>query len=285
MKILLAIDETPASQIAVEEIAGLPWPDDTTVEVLTVVEQGQQAPAGLIGEVTAILGGAGLRAHEKWVTGDPKTAIAERAADIKADLIVIGSHRSSALKDLFLSNVATDTIRHAAGSVAVIRPRIDNSIVARKVLLATDGSMLADAAARALANRPWPVRTEVRVLSVVEVILPTMHALFEPPFVNSDEVQKAREAALLQAQNAIMAAVAILAPAGLAVSESLSVLLDGTKEVILKEASDWGADWIIVGSHGRQGTERFLMGSVSEAVAAEAACSVEVVRAPHAKSA
>jgi len=112
-----------------------------------------------------------------------------------------------------------------------------------------------------------------------------MHALFEPPFVNSDEVQKAREAALLQAQNAIMAAVAILAPAGLAVSESLSVLLDGTKEVILKEASDWGADWIIVGSHGRQGTERFLMGSVSEAVAAEAACSVEVVRAPHAKSA
>ena len=285
MKILLAIDETPASQIAVEEIAGLPWPDDTMVEVLTVVEQGRQAPAGLVGAVAAILGAAGLRAQEKLVTGDPKTVIAERAADMKADLIVIGSHRGSVLKDLFLSNVATDTIRHAAGSVAVVRPRIDNAIVARKILLATDGSMLADAAARAVANRPWPVRTEVRVLSVVEVILPTMHALFEPPFVNSDEAQKAREAALLRAQNAIMAAVAILAPTGLAVSESLSVLLDGTKEVILKEAADWGADWIFVGSHGRQGTERFLMGSVSEAVAAEAACSVEVVRAPHAASA
>jgi nucleotide-binding universal stress UspA family protein len=40
----------------------------------------------------------------------------------------------------------------------------------------------------------------------------------------------------------------------------------------------WGADLIVVGSHGRRGVDRYLMGSVSEAVALHAHCSVEVVR-------
>ena len=84
---------------------------------------------------------------------------------------------------------------------------------------------------------------------------------------------------MARAQKAVSDAVAILAPSGLAVSETISVLLDGTKEVILQEALDWGADWLFVGSHGRQGAERLLMGSVSEAIAMQANCSVEVVRA------
>ena len=121
--------------------------------------------------------------------------------------------------------------------------------------------------------------SEVRVLSVVEVVLPAMHALFDPPFVQSDEVQRLRVEAVARAQKAVSDAVAILAPSGLAVSETISVLLDGTKEVILQEALDWGADWLFVGSHGRQGAERLLMGSVSEAIAMQANCSVEVVRA------
>jgi len=122
------------------------------------------------------------------------------------------------------------------------------------------------------------VRSEVRVMSVVEVILPTMHALFEPPFVQSPEVQRLREDAMVRAQQAVAKAVSILAPTELTVSESISVLLDGTKNVIVKEARDWGADWIFLGSHGRRGAERFLMGSVSESVVAQAHCSVQVTR-------
>lgn len=48
--------------------------------------------------------------------------------------------------------------------------------------------------------------------------------------------------------------------------------------MILDEATHWGADLIVVGSHGRRGVDRFLLGSVSEAVALHAACSVEVIR-------
>jgi nucleotide-binding universal stress UspA family protein len=56
------------------------------------------------------------------------------------------------------------------------------------------------------------------------------------------------------------------------------VLSGNPKEVILDEAQKWGADLIVVGSHGRRGIKRFLLGSVSEAVAMNAHCSVVVVR-------
>jgi nucleotide-binding universal stress UspA family protein len=50
------------------------------------------------------------------------------------------------------------------------------------------------------------------------------------------------------------------------------------KSRILESAKDWRADLIVLGSHGRKGLEHFLMGSVSEAVARHAGCSVEIVR-------
>ena len=50
------------------------------------------------------------------------------------------------------------------------------------------------------------------------------------------------------------------------------------RTIILDTAEDWQADLIAVGSHGRTGLDRLLMGSVSEAVAVHAHCSVEVVR-------
>ncbi len=52
------------------------------------------------------------------------------------------------------------------------------------------------------------------------------------------------------------------------------------KSKIIDAASKWRADLIVVGSHGRTGLEHFLLGSVSEAVARHAGCSVEIVRIP-----
>jgi nucleotide-binding universal stress UspA family protein len=52
------------------------------------------------------------------------------------------------------------------------------------------------------------------------------------------------------------------------------------KEVILDEAEKWDADLIVVGSHGYRGWQRFLLGSVSQAIASHAPCSVQIVRLP-----
>jgi nucleotide-binding universal stress UspA family protein len=53
------------------------------------------------------------------------------------------------------------------------------------------------------------------------------------------------------------------------------------KVVIIEEAERWGADLIVVGCHGYGPVKRFLLGSVSLAVAVHAPCSVEIVRRQH----
>jgi len=284
MKILLAVEASPASEVAVEEVTGLSWPEGTQVEVLTVadtVDSEYAAGKELVDDLAMVIRDTGLSAHASVAGGDPKQVILERAEAYQPDLIVLGFHRATPVADLFLSNVASHTLRNANCSVAIVRPRADGDLVPRRVLLATDGSPSAELAAREIAGRPWPVRTEIRVLSVMDAVLPSVHALFEPPFIHSEEVQRIREEGLLHAQKAVADAVAILKPSGLPISESVSILLDGTKNVILNEARDWGADWIFLGSHGHQSTaERILMGSVSESVANDAPCSVQVVRQP-----
>ena len=68
----------------------------------------------------------------------------------------------------------------------------------------------------------------------------------------------------------------VLVSAGL--TATVAALSGNPKEVILEEAKKWNADLIVVGSHGRRGIKRLLLGSVSEAVAMKAPCSVVVVR-------
>jgi nucleotide-binding universal stress UspA family protein len=54
--------------------------------------------------------------------------------------------------------------------------------------------------------------------------------------------------------------------------------LGDARMLILDEAKEWKADLIVLGSHGRRGLDRLLMGSVAESVAVHAHCSVEVIR-------
>ena len=57
-----------------------------------------------------------------------------------------------------------------------------------------------------------------------------------------------------------------------------SVEVGPPAQVIVEEAEDWGADLIVVGSHGYGFWQRALLGSVSNAVVHHAPCSVLVVR-------
>ena len=50
------------------------------------------------------------------------------------------------------------------------------------------------------------------------------------------------------------------------------------RSLILDVAKTWGADLIVLGSYGRRGWDRLMMGSVAESVAFHAHCSVEVIR-------
>jgi nucleotide-binding universal stress UspA family protein len=62
------------------------------------------------------------------------------------------------------------------------------------------------------------------------------------------------------------------------ISVTTSIVQGEPKSAIIDDAEAWGADLIVLGSHGRKGLQRFMLGSVSETVLRHAHCSVEIVR-------
>lgn len=147
-----------------------------------------------------------------------------------------------------------------------------------KILLATDGSPCSDEAIEEVARRPWPSGSEIKVLAVFELPLPPTPEAWALPANYLDEMDRgAREHAKAVVERAVEKLRSRLN--GLAVVAS-EFLPGSPRNVILDEAESWGADLIVVGSHGYSGWERFLMGSVSQSIVSHAKCSVEVVRCP-----
>jgi nucleotide-binding universal stress UspA family protein len=89
-------------------------------------------------------------------------------------------------------------------------------------------------------------------------------------------LREAEQRLFESAREMVRGAADALASTGLE-TESETVLGD-PREGILAHATDWEADLIVLGSHGRTGFKRWVLGSVAEAVVRHAPCSVEVAR-------
>jgi len=145
-----------------------------------------------------------------------------------------------------------------------------------KILLAVDDSKFSEAALQLLLTQNHPKSTEVRVVHVVEpmtfLVAPQMTAGYAPEL---DEVRKEQ---LKHARELVARVAEKLREAGF---QADTVVGEGNiRAEIIDLAADWKADLIVMGSHGRRGLDRFLLGSVSEFVARHARCSVEIVRLP-----
>lgn len=151
-----------------------------------------------------------------------------------------------------------------------------------KILLATDGSEQSKAAVKEVATRPFPANTEVRIVSAYERT-PIITAI-EPMGVSQEYYVKADNHALKAAENASENAAKILRKENPTLTVTTIVIEGSPKSVILEEAEAFGADLIVVGSHGYGMLERFLLGSVSHAVALHAKCSIEIVRSRKARA-
>ena len=140
------------------------------------------------------------------------------------------------------------------------------------ILPAIDGSKFSEAALRAVAAQA-PRDTKVWVLHVLEppsTLLGREMGGYKPEF---EAVWKTRRG---QAKALVAKAAERLRDSGL---NATPILKEGDpKSRIIDLATEWHADLIVVGSHGRRGLNRFLMGSVSEGVARHANCSVGIVR-------
>jgi nucleotide-binding universal stress UspA family protein len=143
-----------------------------------------------------------------------------------------------------------------------------------RILLATDGSESSKVAMRALLERPWPPNAEVLILSVAHPLPDVKDPLMiaQACHIDSEKWEHRRATQVVKefADNMIR------------VSPSLHVathVAQGSpKEEIVKQAEQWHADLVMLGSHGHGPVGRFLLGSVAASVAIHAPCSVEIVR-------
>ena len=147
-----------------------------------------------------------------------------------------------------------------------------------KILLAVDGSPCSDAAVEEVGRRPWPEGSSVKVLSTFELPTPPTPEAWALPINYFNEMDVAlRKQAQIIVERALEKLKSKL---------NKTITIDGQflpgppRTVILDEAENWGADLIVVGSHGYGAWHRFLLGSVSQSVVSHAKCSVEVVRSP-----
>ena len=146
-----------------------------------------------------------------------------------------------------------------------------------KILLATDGSDHSSAAVEEVATRSFPPGSEVLIISAfesTELLVSATEYMGGLTGFYKDADNHAQKVA----ENAIEVASATIEDKNPALKISKKVIFSSPKQGILDEADAFNADLIVVGSHGRGGFSRFLLGSVSQAVALHADCSVQIVR-------
>lgn len=290
MKILIGSDGSSSSEPIIQEAASRPWPAGTEFTVVTVVDpffftraplllqEAKERTAQALKDQAKPLDDAGWHANTEVILDSPRHALPRIASAMNADLVLLGSHGRGTVGRLLLGSTAQAVLRHADCSVEIVRrPRPGRSLSAgMRILLPTDGSEHAEFAQQMVAEHPWPPQTEFHIVASPEYPVLVGEYPYYAPEQLAELTQGSRDHAIQSAKTG----EALLLRTGFKVSHAVIEPLDSPAHAILATADAWLPDLIVMGSHGRRGFDRLLLGSVSETVALYARCSVEVVRKP-----
>jgi nucleotide-binding universal stress UspA family protein len=144
-----------------------------------------------------------------------------------------------------------------------------------KILIATDGSDFSKKAIEKACTDLAGRASAFKVVSVFEAFAP-MAA--EPFAVSAEYYQELEKSARDQAASFAAEAAEEIGKRFPGIEVTQDVVMGTPNRVIVDTAREWGADLIVVGSHGRGFWGRMMLGSVSDAVLHHAPCSVMVVR-------
>ncbi|MBK8464768.1 MAG: universal stress protein [Chloracidobacterium sp.] len=282
MRILIGYNGSDAARAALQDLRYAGFPDDTEALLLTVSEFWLEPKTA--DEATAIaLAGKDALSSEfpTWTitaetaSGSPPREILARAESFGPDVIIVGepSHMTSS-GNIFVGHTSQTILTEAGCSVRIARQREGTHARSPKILVGFDGSAGAIRIVDSIARRVWSANTQVRLLAVADASVLGMIGRFTPQMKNATVEAKF---AIQWAETLAAASLEKLESAG--VSSSIEVRLGNPKYEIIEEAENWNADAVFVGPHcAPDSFERFLIGSVSIAVASRASCSVEVVR-------
>ncbi len=145
MKILLAVDGSEFSDVAVEEVVRRPWPPESEVKVITAFETPvfvgtevwavppeyfeqldnsvRETAKGVIDGALKKFGDKALKISSEIIGGSPRQVIVDEAERWGADLIVMGSRGLGAWNRLLLGSVSSAVVHHAKCSVEIVRKR------------------------------------------------------------------------------------------------------------------------------------------------------------------
>lgn len=202
--------------------------------------------------------------------GRGSAEIVNTATQRKTDLIIIPTHGYSGVRRALLGSTTEQVLRRAPCAVLTLRSRTTpkRRVAVKRILVAVDfstGSRQALAYAGAFALRQ---KAELIVFHTV---------LSGPVPRRMGGFARGLEAETLKyARTDLARIVKELVPAEVTVRQELIVGIP--RDEIVRAASQRNADWIIMGTHGRRGLERWVMGSTAELVVRHAPCPVLVVR-------
>lgn len=207
--------------------------------------------------------------HGEALAGTPASELMRKAEEWRAELIVVGSQGRSAIGRLILGSVSLQVASESRCSVRIGRRRAEKgNQIEPRILIGLDGSPGAERAIRNVLMRAWPEGTELRIIAVDDGV-----STIRIADVVSASGKHVREDTSVTASRLIKLAGA----RGLNVSAGIK--RGDPQRVLIAEAREWEADCIVIGSRGSSNTPRgFFAGSVSTGLAANAECSIEILR-------
>ncbi len=273
--ILAAVDGSAPSQHALEQTLKLTGCRVTAAAVVPPLpgelkDAGPEGMARLQAPYEAALArcrewaqARGLPLQTLLVKGEPHKAISAAAREQGCDLVVIGKRGYDLPPGAQMGRVTERVIGYCPLDVLVVPVR--GSLSLDRLLLPVDGSRFSrEATARALS------------LAAANAALLALSVLDAPPGFVSEVPEVAQD--LLNSLEALVAEVAGKA-ADQRVPCETRVVVGPAYRAIVELAGEWQAGLIVMGSHGRTGHKRLLMGSVTERVVGQAPCPVLVVKA------
>jgi len=278
-KVLIAIDGSETSMYALREYIRFSKADNPSISVVSVVPtyEGDLAATWTNNIVASIkkqcdvsLSEAIKIAKEEGITIQAlceEGTIHEKIVDLadmeNYDLIVMGKKGLSLIERAFVGSVTERVIGYSRQDILVIPNGA--KIGRRNLLVATDGSAYSEAAARKAIEIAMQSHGEIKALSVVDVTVEFMLRAHE---VYDTLVAKAKGFSDAIKQKALAAGI-----------KAEALVRDGeVYQVIIDVAKEQQADMIIMGSLGRTGIKRLLMGSTAERVLGHATFPVLIVK-------
>lgn len=194
----------------------------------------------------------------------PASLILDTAKSEAADLIVVGARGRGRMTELVLGSVSHRVLLHAESSTLVVK---GSARPIRRVLVAVEGREDAQRIQSWLHAHHFRQHMELCVFSVVQPIPVTDTFSMLP-------VQAWTDTSMHHAEDLVKSTASALMDAHFTLSTQVST---GDPAVSVAQQAG-GYDLLVIGSHGRKGLDRFLLGSVSHSIVHRVACPVLVVR-------